>query len=43
MRPCSISNGCSIHANQTRLSISSLHAQAKHVANLLGQISQRLK
>ena len=31
------------HANQTRLSISSLHAKAKQVANLLGRISRWLK
>lgn len=31
------------HANQTRLSISSLHAKARKAANLLGRISQWLK
>lgn len=31
------------HANQTRLSISSLHDKAKQIANLLGRISQCLK
>jgi len=31
------------HANQTRLSISSLHAKARQVANLLGRISSWLK